>query len=67
MARARLNSGNAQAEELPKAKINKDSIKQVMRLFPGFIMPYLFKHQFVFVSFVDGKINWYRSPGGTGR
>jgi len=32
MARARLNSGNAQAEELPKAKINKESLKQVMRL-----------------------------------
>jgi ABC-type multidrug transport system fused ATPase/permease subunit len=32
MARSRLNSGNAQAEELPKAKINKESLKQVMRL-----------------------------------
>lgn len=32
MARARLNSGNAQAEELPKAKINKESLKQVNKL-----------------------------------
>ena len=32
MARSRLNSGNAQAEELPKAKINKESLKQVMKL-----------------------------------
>lgn len=39
MARARLNSGNAQAEELPKAKINKDSIKQVMRLLT-YLKPY---------------------------
>ncbi|MBM3401522.1 MAG: ATP-binding cassette domain-containing protein [Bacteroidetes bacterium] len=39
MARARLNSGNAQAEELPKAKINKDSIKQVMRLL-SYLKPY---------------------------
>ncbi len=39
MARARLNSGNAQAEELPKAKINKESIKQVMRLL-SYLKPY---------------------------
>lgn len=39
MARARLNSGNAQAEELPKAKINKESIKQVMRLLQ-YLKPY---------------------------
>lgn len=39
MARARLNSGNAQAEELPKAKINKESIKQVMRLL-RYLRPY---------------------------
>ncbi len=42
MARARLNSGNAQAEELPKAKINKESIKQVMRLL-GYLKPYRIK------------------------
>ncbi len=39
MARARLNSGNAQAEELPKAKINRESIKQVMRLL-RYLKPY---------------------------
>jgi len=39
MARARLNSGNAQAEELPKAKINRESIKQVMRLL-SYLKPY---------------------------
>ncbi|HEY1010606.1 MAG TPA: ABC transporter transmembrane domain-containing protein, partial [Daejeonella sp.] len=42
MARARLNSGNAQAEELPKAKINKESIKQVMRLL-SYLKPYRVK------------------------
>jgi ABC-type multidrug transport system fused ATPase/permease subunit len=42
MARARLNSGNAQAEELPKAKINKESIKQVMRLL-SYLRPYRVK------------------------
>ncbi len=39
MARARLNSGNAQAEELPKAKINKESIKQVIILL-SYLKPY---------------------------
>ncbi len=39
MARSRLNSGNTQAEELPKAKINKQSIKQVMRLL-SYLKPY---------------------------
>ncbi|SKB34579.1 ABC transporter ATP-binding protein [Daejeonella lutea] len=39
MARARLNSGNAQAEELPKAKINKESIRQVMKLL-SYLKPY---------------------------
>jgi ABC-type multidrug transport system fused ATPase/permease subunit len=39
MARARLNSGNAQAEDLPKAKINQESIKQVMRLL-SYLKPY---------------------------
>jgi ABC-type multidrug transport system fused ATPase/permease subunit len=39
MARARLNSGNAQAAELPKAKINKESIKLVIRLL-SYLKPY---------------------------
>lgn len=39
MARSRLNSGNAQAEELPKAKINKQSIKKVFQLL-GYLKPY---------------------------
>lgn len=39
MARSRLNSGNARAEELPKAKINKESIRQVIRLL-SYLRPY---------------------------
>lgn len=39
MARSRLNSGNAQAEELPKAKINKQSIKKVFQLL-SYLKPY---------------------------
>ena len=42
MARARLNSGNAQAEELSKAKINKESIKQVVKLL-SYLKPYRIK------------------------
>ena len=39
MARARLNSGNAAEKELPKAKINSKSLKQVMRLL-SYVKPY---------------------------
>ncbi|MBC7745352.1 MAG: ATP-binding cassette domain-containing protein [Flavobacterium sp.] len=39
MARSRLNSGNSQAEELPKAKINKQSIQKVVRLL-SYLKPY---------------------------
>jgi len=39
MARARLNSGNAAEKEMPKAKINSKSLKQVMRLL-SYVKPY---------------------------
>ena len=39
MARARLNSGNAAEAELPKAKINSASLKQVARLLT-YVRPY---------------------------
>ena len=39
MARRRLNSGNAQEAELPKAKINSKSLKQVSRLL-SYVKPY---------------------------
>lgn len=42
MARARLNSGNAAETELPKAKINKQSIKQVIAL-TAYLKPYKWK------------------------
>ncbi|MGB4773844.1 MAG: ABC transporter transmembrane domain-containing protein, partial [Daejeonella sp.] len=45
MARNKLNSGNAQAEELPKAKINRQSIQQVMRLL-SYLKPYRSKFFF---------------------
>ncbi|MBS7563084.1 ATP-binding cassette domain-containing protein [Mucilaginibacter sp. Bleaf8] len=39
MARARLNSGNAAEKELPKAKLNKQSLQNVSRLL-SYIKPY---------------------------
>jgi ABC transporter fused permease/ATP-binding protein len=39
MARGRLNSGNAAEQDLPKAKINSKSLKQVVRLL-SYIRPY---------------------------
>ncbi len=42
MARARLNSGNAAEAELPKAKINKDSLKHVIAL-TSYLKPYKLK------------------------
>jgi ABC-type multidrug transport system fused ATPase/permease subunit len=42
MARGRLNSGNASEKELPKVKINRKSLKQVMRLL-SYVKPYRWK------------------------
>jgi ABC-type multidrug transport system fused ATPase/permease subunit len=42
MARGRLNSGNAAEKELPKVKINKKSLKQVVRLL-SYVKPYRWK------------------------
>jgi ABC-type multidrug transport system fused ATPase/permease subunit len=39
MARGRLNSGNAAEKDLPKAKINGQSLKQVVRLL-SYVKPY---------------------------
>ncbi|GAB2689662.1 ABC transporter transmembrane domain-containing protein [Mucilaginibacter koreensis] len=39
MARARLNSGNAAEKELPKAKINKQSLQNISRLL-SYVKPY---------------------------
>lgn len=39
MARQRLNSGNTQKEELPKAKLNKENIQKISQLFT-YLKPY---------------------------
>lgn len=66
MARARLNSGNAQAEELPKAKINKDSIKQVMRLLK-YLRPYRTKFFLGFACLILSSASTFLFPLLLGR
>ncbi|MFD2968014.1 ABC transporter ATP-binding protein [Sphingobacterium bambusae] len=39
MARARLNSGNTQSEDLPKPKLNKELIKKALKIF-SYLQPY---------------------------
>lgn len=39
MARARLNSGSTQTDELPKPKLNKDLLKKALKIF-AYIKPY---------------------------
>ena len=57
MARVRLNSGNAQAEELPKTKITKESIRKVSELLK-YLKPYRGKFTigmiFLFLSSLTG-------------
>src|ERR1700761_9282920 len=45
MARARLNSGNTQEKELPKAKINRQTLQHISRLL-SYIRPYRWKFAF---------------------
>lgn len=39
MARARLNSGNTQSEDLPKPKLNKELLKKALKIF-SYLRPY---------------------------
>ncbi len=57
MARGRLNSGNAAAAELPKAKINRQSLQNIGKLL-SYLRPYRFKFMgamlFLFLSSLTG-------------
>jgi ABC transporter fused permease/ATP-binding protein len=57
MARARLNSGNTQGEELPKAKLNRQTLSNISRLL-SYIRPYRGKFAaallFLFLSSLVG-------------
>ncbi|HUH32800.1 MAG TPA: ABC transporter transmembrane domain-containing protein, partial [Daejeonella sp.] len=66
MARSRLNSGNAQAEELPKAKINKQSIQQVVRLL-SYLKPYRWKFFLGFIFLILSSASFFLFPLLMGR
>lgn len=66
MARARFNSGNAQAEELPKAKINKESIEKVMRLL-SYLRPYRAKFLLGMLFLVLSSVTFFLFPLLMGR
>ena len=66
MARSRLNSGNAQAEELPKAKINKQSIQQVIRLL-SYLKPYRGKFFLGFIFLILSSASFFLFPLLMGR
>ena len=66
MARSRLNSGNTQAEELPKAKINKQSIQQVIRLL-SYLKPYRGKFLLGFIFLILSSASFFLFPLLMGR
>ncbi|NEU06865.1 ATP-binding cassette domain-containing protein [Flavihumibacter sp. R14] len=66
MARSRLNSGNTQAEELPKVKINKQSIQQVIRLL-SYLKPYRGKFILGFIFLILSSASFFLFPLLMGR
>ncbi|HEY1007213.1 MAG TPA: ABC transporter transmembrane domain-containing protein [Sphingobacteriaceae bacterium] len=66
MARQRLNSGNTQKEELPKAKINKQSIAKVMHLL-RYLRPYRMKFFFGFIFLILSSLSSFFFPLLIGR
>ncbi|MDB5012035.1 MAG: ATP-binding cassette protein [Daejeonella sp.] len=66
MARGRFNSGNAQGEELPKAKINKQSIQQVLKLL-SYLKPYRSKFLFGLLFLVISSSSSFLFPLLMGR
>ncbi|HEY0667937.1 MAG TPA: ABC transporter transmembrane domain-containing protein, partial [Sphingobacteriaceae bacterium] len=66
MARQRLNSGNAQAEDLPKAKINKQSIQKVFQLL-SYLRPYRLKFFLGFICLILSSLSSFFFPLLIGR
>lgn len=66
MARQRLNSGNAQKEELPKAKINKQSIRKVLQLL-SYLRPYRLKFILGFICLILSSLSSFFFPLLVGR
>ena len=61
MARQRLNSGNTQAEELPKPKINKELLQKALEIFT-YLKPYKFKFAIGMVFLVLSSLTMLTFP-----
>lgn len=61
MARQRLNSGNTQAEELPKPKISKELVKKALEIFT-YLKPFKFKFAMGMVFLVLSSLTMLTFP-----
>lgn len=61
MARARLNSGNTQSDDLPKPKLNKDLLKKSLRIF-YYLKPYRTKFIIGMVCLVLSSLSMLTFP-----
>ncbi|MCY4778317.1 ABC transporter transmembrane domain-containing protein [Sphingobacterium sp. UT-1RO-CII-1] len=61
MARARLNSGNTQSDDLPKPKLNKDLLKKSLRIF-SYLKPYRTKFIIGMVCLVLSSLSMLTFP-----
>ncbi len=66
MARARLNSGNAAEEELPKAKINRQSLQNLIKLL-SYLRPYRVKFGLGFFFLLLSSISSLAFPAAMGK
>lgn len=66
MARGRFNSGNAVQEELPKAKINAQSLKNLVKLL-SYLHPYRIKFGFGFGFLLLSSISSLAFPAAMGK
>ncbi|HXI00737.1 MAG TPA: ABC transporter transmembrane domain-containing protein [Sphingobacteriaceae bacterium] len=66
MARQRLNSGSAPTEDLPKAKINKQSVQKVFQLL-SYLRPYRIKFFLGFICLILSSLSSFFFPLLIGR
>lgn len=66
MARQRFNSGNAPEEELPKAKINKESLRYVL-LLAKYLRPHRVKFSFGFLFLLLSSATALAFPAAMGK
>lgn len=61
MARARLNSGNTQSEDLPKPKLNKELLHKASKIF-SYIKPYRVKFGFGMAFLIISSLTMLTFP-----